>query len=135
MGHVFERVAEEAFYRKQGALGLPLVRNWGRWEGKDHRRTPLEIDIVARLTEGRVLTGAVKWNRTPVGMAVHTHHLDALRRLSESGVKWAHEAQQQNSPLLYVAAGGFSPEFRQTATASRATVYLWSLDELYQDGR
>ncbi len=133
MGHVFERVAEEAFYRKQGALGLPVVRTWGRWEGKDHRRTPLEIDIVARLTEGRVLTGAVKWNRTPVGMSVHTHHLDALQRLSESGVKWAHEAQQQNSPLLYIAASGFSPEFRQAATASRETVYLWSLDDLYQD--
>ena len=132
MGHVFERVAEEAWYRMQSALELPLVRAWGRWEGKDHRRIPLEIDIVARLTEGRVLTGAVKWNRAPIGVAVHTHHLDSLRRLSESGIKWAHEAQQQDSPLLYVAAGGFTPEFRQVATASRATVYLWSLDDLYQ---
>lgn len=133
MGHVFERVAQEAYYRRQGALGLPLVREWGRWEGKDRRRLPLEIDIVARLAEGRVLTGAVKWNRAPIGVAVHAHHLDSVRRLSESGVEWAHEAQQQHSPLLYVAAGGFTPEFRQVATASRETVFLWSLDELYHD--
>jgi len=133
IGHVFERVAEEAFYRMQGKLGLPVVRHWGRWEGKDHRRVPVEIDLVARLTEGRVLSGAVKWNKSPVGPAVHTQHLEALRRLSESGVKWAHEAQHENSPLLYVAAGGFTPEFREAATASRATVHLWSLDELYQE--
>ena len=133
MGHVFERVAQEAYYRRQSALGLPLVREWGRWEGKDHRRFPLEIDIVARLAEGRVLTGAVKWNRVPIGVAVHTHHLDAVRRLSESGIKWAHEAQQPHSPLLYVAAGGFTPEFRRVATASRETVFLWSLDDLYHD--
>ena len=133
MGHVLERVAQEAYYRRQRALGLPLVREWGRWEGKDHRRVPLEIDIVARLTEGRVLTGAVKWNRAPLGVAVHTHHLDAVRRLSESGVKWAHEAQQPHSPLLYVAAGGFTAEFRRVATASRETVFLWSLDDLYHD--
>lgn len=133
MGHIFERVAAEGYFRSREALHLPVVRQWGRWEGKDYRRLPLEIDVVARLADGRVLTGAVKWNRTPLGAAIHTHHLDALRRLSESGVNWSHEAQQHDAPLLYVAAGGFSPEFRAVALESHRTVLLWSLDELYHN--
>jgi hypothetical protein len=35
------------------------------------------------------------------------------------------------SPLLYVAADPFTERFRQAAAATRAEVYLWTLDDLY----
>lgn len=114
------------------ALDLPLVKEWRRWEGVDRTRQPLEIDVAAHLLDGRVLTGAVKWNRHPVDVAVHTNHLALLDRLAQSGVGWAHEASDPQSPLLYVAAGGFTQRFRQAALAARAEVYLWDLADLYR---
>ena len=133
MGLVFERMAEEAYYRLQEPCGLPLVTEWGRWEGVDRNRNPLEIDIASHLMDGRVLTGAIKWNRGKVGLDVHTSHLVALDRLAESGVAWAHVAREATSPLLYVAANGFTERFREAATASRKEVYLWTLDDLYRE--
>lgn len=131
MGHVFEGMVEQAYYRLQASLSLPLVLEWGRWEGRDRSRKPLEIDVAARLDDGRVLTGAIKWNATNIDVGVHTEHLAMLDRLAESGVGWAHEARKATSPLLYVAAGGFSERFRQAALASRKEVYLWTLEDLY----
>lgn len=132
MGLVFESMAEEAYYRLQPALDLPLVKEWGRWEGVDRARHPLEIDIASVLVDGRVLAGAVKWNRSRVGVDVHTKHLAMLDRLAQSGVGWAHEARKPSSPLLYVAAGGFTDRFRQAAIAAREEVYLWTLADLYE---
>jgi uncharacterized protein len=132
MGLVFEGMVEEAYYRLQGPLGLPLVKEWGRWEGVDRNRNPLEIDIASQLLDGRVLTGGIKWNRGEVDVGVHTHHLSMLDRLAESGVAWAHVAREPTSPLLYVAANGFTDRFRQAATGSREEVHLWTLDDLYQ---
>lgn len=132
IGLVFESIAEEAYYRLQQTLDLPLVKEWGRWEGLDRDRDPLEVDIASVLVDGRVLTGAVKWNRRPVGVDVHTKHLAMLDRLARSGVGWAHEAQKPSSPLLYVASGGFTDRFRQAAMASREEVYLWTLADLYR---
>lgn len=131
MGLVFESVAEEAYYRLQPTLDLPLAMEWGRWEGLDRNRNPGEIDIATKLADGRVLTGAVKWNTRQVGVGVHTGHLAMIDRLAESGVGWAHEARKPESPLLYVAAGGFSDRFRQAALAARDEVYLWTLEDLY----
>jgi len=131
MGSVFEGVVEEAYYRLQSALKLPLVKEWGRWEGLDRNRKPLEIDVASVLMDGRILTGAIKWNREKVNVGVHTEHLAMIDRLAQSGVRWAHEARKPSSPLLYVASGGFSDRFRQAALASRQEVYLWTLDDLY----
>jgi hypothetical protein len=33
---------------------------------------------------------------------------------------------------LYVAAGGFSPDFVAAAQAARERVYLWTLEDLYE---
>lgn len=85
-----------------------------------------------KLTDGRVLTGAVKWNARPLEARWHLHHLRALDRLAQSGVKWAHLAAQENAPLLYVAAGGFTPEFKEVARASRPDVMFWTLTELFR---
>ena len=131
MGHEFERIAVEAYDRRTVALGLPLVAEWGRWEGTDRGRRPVELDVVARLLGGGVLTGEVKWNRGPVGPAVHEAHVDKLRRMAASGRAWAHEALEPGAPLLYVAAGGFAAGFREAAEADGHTVTCWSLEDVY----
>jgi AAA+ ATPase superfamily predicted ATPase len=132
MGHVFERIAEQAYARIQRRYGLPVIREWSRWEGRDRDGKSLEIDIAAPLTDGRVLTGAVKWNSKPLEVRWHFHHLNALERLTASGVKWAHEAMKPESPLLYVAAGGFTKEFMSVARATRENVYFWTLVDLFK---
>jgi hypothetical protein len=130
LGHVFERIAEQAYQWLQSRLRLPVVLEWSRWEGKDRNGGALEIDVAATLADGRVLTGAVKWNAQPLPVRWHLHHLHSLERLAASGVKWAHRAQEPDAPLLYLAAGGFTEEFVTVARASRQHVYLWSLADL-----
>src|SRR5690606_18325695 len=44
MSRIFETIVEEAYYRLQTPLGLPLISEWGRWEGLDRDRRPLETD-------------------------------------------------------------------------------------------
>lgn len=132
MGMVFEAMVEEAYYRLADQLGLPLVREWGRWEGVDRNRQSVDVDIVCPLLDGRVLTGAIKWNRKPVEVDIHHKHLSMLDRLAESRVAWAHNARDPSSPLLYVAAGGFTDRFRRAAMAARDEVVLWTIDDLYQ---
>lgn len=131
MGLVFEGVVEEAYYRLQNTHRLPLVREWGRWEGLDRNRQPLEIDVASVLMDNRVLTGAVKWSRNKVDVNVLTNHLVMLDRLAEAGVGWANEARKPSSPLLYVASDGFTDRFLQAANATHEEVYLWTLRDLY----
>ena len=133
MGLVFEGLVEEAYYRLQETLELPVVEEWSRWEGSDRHRRSLEMDVAARLVGGRVLTGAVKWNRNTVDVDVHMSHIAMIERLAESGVGWAHEARDASSPLLYVASNGFTDRFREAALNTRDEVYLWSLSDLYAD--
>lgn len=102
LGHIFERIAEQAYQWLQPQLRLPVVSEWGRWEGKDRRGESLEVDIAATLADGRVLTGAVKWNSKPLDAKRHLHHLNSLERLAQSGVKWVHAAQADDSPILYL---------------------------------
>ncbi|HYW13926.1 MAG TPA: ATP-binding protein [Longimicrobium sp.] len=132
MGLIFEGIVQEAYYRLQERLNLPLVREWGRWEGVDRNRQPLEMDIASTLLDGRVLTGSIKWHKKPVDVVVHTQHLQMLDRLSQSGVSWARGASAPESPLLYVAASGFTDRFVQAARATREEVYLWTLDDIFQ---
>ena len=132
LGRIFERVAEQAYAWLQPRLRLPVIREWARWEGRDRDGKSLEIDIAATLADGRVLTGAVKWNAQPLEARWHFHHLEALERLASSGVRWAHLAKHEDAPLLYLAAGGFTKEFVHTARASRRNVYLWSLADIFR---
>ena len=77
------------------------------------------------------MTGGVKWNATPIPAKWHHQHMESLRRLTKSGVGWAHAAARPESPLLWVAAGGFEPEFVAAVREARAEVYLWDLEMLY----
>ncbi|MDT8368711.1 MAG: ATP-binding protein [Longimicrobiales bacterium] len=115
MGHLFERIVEQAYYRLAAEHNLPLVQEWGRWEGTDRSRRSLEMDLVTRLTSGGMLTGSIKWTRRPVGVGVHRDHLRDLTRLADSGHRWAHEALEGDSILLYASAGGFRDDFRERA--------------------
>lgn len=56
MGHIFEMIVEEAYWRLQDFLKLPLVAEWGRWQGVDCGRAPLEVDIASKLIDRRVPT-------------------------------------------------------------------------------
>jgi uncharacterized protein len=107
------------------------VREWGRWEGLDRDRRQTEIDLVARRTDGAMLTGAVKWSAQPVGASLHDKHLDMLTRLSQSGYSWAREALAPGAMFLYVAANGFAPGFSQHAGGAGVRVIAWNLEELY----
>lgn len=75
-----------------------MVREWTRWKGKDRDAELLEIDIMAPLMDGRMLTGAVKWNTKLLEPHWYLHHLKSLDRLSRSGVKWAHQAKLDPPP-------------------------------------
>lgn len=131
MGLLFERTAPQAYLRMRSGSGLPIVREWSRWEGLDRDRQQTEIDIVARRTDGAMLTGAVKWNTKPVGISLHDKHFDMLKRLSKSGHSWAREALGPNAIFVYISSGGFTPEFTQHAESAGPRVVAWSLAELY----
>lgn len=131
MGLVFERIAVQGYLRFRQRDRLPIVREWGRWEGLDRDRHQVEIDLVARRTDGGMLTGAVKWNARPASFSLHTTHVDMLRRLAESGHSWAAQALQPNAVLFYLAASGFKPGFVQHASAQGLRVVAWSLEDLY----
>lgn len=131
MGLELERIAAQAYDRRVPGLGLPIVQQWGRWEGVDRLRRSLEIDLVAELTDGRWLSGAVKWDRAPIGPGVHHDHLEMLRRAADAGRAWAHAALAPDAPLYYVAAGGFSDAFRAAVATSERTAILWSLEDVY----
>jgi hypothetical protein len=131
MGHLFERIVEQAYHRKRAAAGLPLVQMWGRWEGTDRDHSSLEMDIVTRLTTGAMLTGAIKWSRKPMDMGLHRAHMRDLDRLARSGYRWAHEAEEGESFLLYVAAGGFEDGFKERAEEDGLPTVCWSLHDLY----
>ncbi len=135
MGLELERIATQAYDGRALALQLPLLARWGRWEGNDRRCGSLELDIVAELTDGRCLTGSVKWSREPIGAGVHHAHLEMLRRAADAGRAWAHAALQPEAPLYYVAAGGFTDAFKRAVEESGKAAILWSLGELKSSRR
>ena len=109
------------------------MAEWGRWEGTDRDRQPVEVDIVAPLVGGGVLAGEVEWNREPIGIGVHTGHLDKLCRMAEAGRAWAHQTLGPNGALLYVSVSGFTDGFRERAEGDGHRVVCWSLEDLYAD--
>ena len=131
MGSEFERIAHQAYDRHYARLGLPPVKEHGRFEGADRQRSPVEIDVVSPLLGGGWLTGEVKWNREPIGAGVHHYHVDKLERMASAGQKWAHEALDSSSRLLYVSASGFEHGFEEQASAGGQAVTCWSLGDLY----
>jgi uncharacterized protein len=135
MGLAFEGIVQEAYGRLAAPWGLPMIHEWGRWEGLDAERRPVEVEIACGTSDGGAVSGQVKWNRSPIPASVHHAHLQMLNRLAAAGVAWAHRALEPTSPILYVAAGGFTVDFKQVARACNHPVVLWELDDLYATPR
>ncbi len=132
MGKVFERLVEEAYARLHREMGLAAALQWARWEGADRNRRPIEVDLVARLEDGRVLTGEVEWSSSPVSSALHGGLVRNLEDLGASGQGWAKDALDpaRSAGHLYVSAAGFTEEFRALALKS-PNIRLVDLDDLY----
>jgi AAA+ ATPase superfamily predicted ATPase len=129
MGRPFETIVRQAFDRQHWRLGLPPAREWGRWEGHDRTRGSVEVDIAARLEDGRLLAGDIKWSSSPHGPGLHGELLGKLARLAASGYGWAQDVD--DSVLLYVSAAGFTPRMQALAAAD-TRVRLLSLAGLYE---
>lgn len=128
MGRPFEVQVRQAYTRFHERWGLPSVREWARWEGADRNGASLEIDIAARLDDGRLLVGEVKWSAAPFGPALHTALLAKLARLAASGQGWANDTD--DACFLYVSAAGFAPGMVALAQAD-PRLRLLALDDLY----
>lgn len=131
MGLEFEEITRQAYTRLRQPRDLPMIQEWGNWEGADRTRSSLEIDIVAPLTGAGVMTGAIKWNTAPATPELHYSHLEMLRRAADAGQKWAHQALQPESPLLYASAAGFDSSFRSQAEESDRSIILLDLEDMY----
>jgi AAA+ ATPase superfamily predicted ATPase len=129
---VFEDVVRQAYLRFAPGRGLPAVQNWERWEGQDRDRRSLEIDVAARLLDGRMLTGAVKFQTIRSGARLFLDHVQALERLAASGQGWAREALDPEAPFLFVSATGFKDSFQEVREEQAARpVITWTLDDLF----
>jgi uncharacterized protein len=128
---VFEDVVRQAYLRHRAARGLPAVEEWGRWEGRDRDRQPTEIDVVARLLDGRVMTGSAKFRRRPADATVLLEHRDALKRLAASGRSWAHDALKMDAPMFFASTGGFKDSFHEVAADLGQAVITWTGEDLF----
>lgn len=129
--HVFEDVVRQAYVRHRDSRGLPAVAAWGRWAGRDRQRQDAEIDIVARLLDGGILTGSAKVRNRPADATVLLQHLADLKRLADSGRSWARQALEPQAPLLFVSTGGFKASFRGAAADLGQPLILWDADDLF----
>lgn len=129
--HVFEDVVRQAYLRHRAAKGLPAVEEWSRWIGRDRDRKDVEIDVVARLLDGRMLTGSAKIRTRPADAGVLVQHLGDLERLAASGRGWAREALEPGSPMLFVSTAGFKQSFRDAAADLEHPITLWTAEDLF----
>ena len=129
--HVFEDVVRQGYLRFFQSRNLPAVERWERWRGRDRERRDVEIDVVARLLDERMLTGAAKMRTRPADASVLIEHVTALRRLSDSGRAWAAEALLPEAVFLFVSTAGFKDSFLQVAEDLPQTTILWSAEDLF----
>lgn len=130
MGKVFEGMCRQAYRRHAARWHLADADEWTRWEGQDRNRRSIEIDIVARLDDGRLLTGEIKWSSAPVDIGIHADLTRDLEDLARSGQGWAHDALV--GPRLYCSAAGFTEGFHRLAVRED-NLHLVALDDLYAE--
>ncbi|MBI2865716.1 MAG: hypothetical protein HYX94_14305 [Chloroflexi bacterium] len=117
------------FHRRWGFLG---ATEWARWEGQDRNRRSIEIDVVARLYDYRLLAGEVEWSIRPVGLDLHLSLSRNLDDLARSGRGWAADAlsDETSACFIYFSAGGFTDDFRRMAR-EHGRIHLITLEDLY----
>lgn len=130
---VFEGMARQAFRIHHDDWALPAPSEWSRWAGKDRNRRDIEIDVVSRLADERLLTGEVKWSSSPVDADLHHVLVRDLHDLAASGRKWARDALDERTSAghLYVSAAGFTPAFQELSDRDPG-IRLVSLEDMYQ---
>jgi uncharacterized protein len=131
VGGAFEDVVRQAYVRFAAERELPAVERWGRWDGQDRAGESIEVDLAARLLDGRMLTGSAKFRRRRTNASALHDHVDALHRLAASGRGWARDALAATSLLLFVSAAGYTQSFRRAAAAARQPVLAWDLGDLF----
>jgi hypothetical protein len=129
--HVFEDVVQQAYNRHWEARRLPPVAEWGRWAGKDKNRQDTEIDVVARLLDGRILTGSAKMSHQPADANVLLKHIADLRRLADSGRGWAREALEPGAPMLFASTSGFKKSFTAAGADLDHPLIFWEANDLF----
>lgn len=131
----FEDMTRQAFRRHHSALQLPGPLEWTRWEGQDRKRRSIELDLVARLDDDRLLTGEVKWSSAPVGPGLYHDLVRDLQDLAASGKGWAREAldPDRSHGHLLVSAAGFTEDLRARAEADDR-IHLMTLEDFYPEG-
>jgi hypothetical protein len=131
-------LATQAYDRLQPIRRLPVVAEWGWWEGRtgsrrqQRERRLARIDLIARLDDDRVMTGGLHWHPDPVGAAAFAQHLEVLRGLAEAGEAWAERALRPDAPVLWVSAAGFREDFARAIRATHRESILLSLDALFR---
>ncbi|WP_420444507.1 AAA family ATPase [Candidatus Poriferisodalis sp.] len=130
--HVFEDVAAQAYRRWGPGRGLPVVPEWRRWTGRDRTRRQVDIDLVGRTLDGAVISGSVKFRSRQADARTYLEHIEALRRLADSGHGWANEALDEGAGFYFVSAGGFSDSFFEAVEPGHELI-CWTLDDLYPD--
>ena len=122
----------EAYDRLQPMKRLPAVNEWGRWEGRTPDRQPANIDLIARLDDGRMMTGGVHWHKEPVGASTFAQHVAKLQSLAAKGEAWASQALSPEAPVLWVSAAGFRSDFAREVAKTHRESTLLSLDSLFR---
>lgn len=126
MRRVFELIVRQAYERHHARLRLPPAVEWGRWQGSPGSH---DIGIVARLQDGRMLTGAAVWGK--LAPEAHARHLSSLHALSSTGYEWAREALDPKALLLYAASDSVPDDFGDSTTAGGRKIIAWTLEDLY----
>ncbi len=133
---VFEDVVRQAYLRPNPHRECPEVEEWGRWGGWDRKHQPVEIDIVARLLDGRMLTGAVKFQTRAAGARLFLDHMQTLERLAISGQSWAREALAPDACFIFASAAGFRDTFQAIVQEQDdRSIIAWALNDLYAPNR
>jgi uncharacterized protein len=109
---VLEEVAHQYLARFAPRHGLPLILELGRWWS---RRSDVEIDIAAELSDGSYLFGECKWASSPVPRS----ELDRLKRKVEL---IPHRDWRERTRLILFSAGEFDPGLRQVAAEEGVTL-------------
>ncbi|MEX2535069.1 MAG: hypothetical protein WD273_05655 [Trueperaceae bacterium] len=79
----------------------------------------------------RLLTGAVKWSREPISIALHFRHLHMPERAAHGGQRCARQSLEDGSVLYYLAAGGFEEGFAAAVEGGGYEAICWSLEDVY----
>lgn len=133
VGWITERVVTQAAARW---ADVPPVAAWSQWEGADRDRVNREIDLVAELLDGRILTGAVRARgRRKMSARDFRKHREDLLAIGLSGHGWARAALEPGAPMLFFSLRGFTDDFMEAVSheAEERPVYQRSLADLWPE--